>query len=52
MEQWTRLNEWAAAVPETFVRDNEGLTLEKHSNTDLDQYFALSWRFPEGQCPV
>lgn len=40
MEQWTRLNEWAAAVPETFVRDNEGLTLEKHSNTDLDQYFA------------
>lgn len=40
MEQWSRLNEWAATVPETFVRDNEGLTLEKHSNTELDQYLA------------
>ena len=40
MEQWGKLNEWAASVPESFVSENEGLTLEKHSNTELDQYFA------------
>lgn len=40
MAQWSELNEWAATVPETFVQDNAGLTLEKHSNTELDIYFA------------
>ena len=40
MEQWGMLNDWAAGVGERFVADNEGLTFEKHSNTNLDIYFA------------
>lgn len=40
MEQWSELNEWAATVPGTFVEENAGLTLEKHSNTSLDINFA------------
>ena len=40
MAQWSELNEWAATVPGTFASENAGLTLEKHSNTSLDMYFA------------
>ena len=40
MAQWSELNNWAATVPGTFVEENAGLTLEKHSNTVLDMYFA------------
>ena len=40
MDQWSALNEWAAGVPATFVKDNEGLTAETHGNTDLDIYLA------------
>ena len=39
MEVWSKLNEWASTVPETFVNDN-GLILDKLSNTNLDIYLA------------
>ena len=39
MEVWGKLNEWANTIPETFVNDN-GLILDKLSNTDLDMYLA------------
>ena len=35
-KQWSELNEWAATVQDTFVKDNEGLTAEKHGNSDVD----------------
>lgn len=40
MAQWSELNEWAATVPETLAAQNPDLTLERHTNTALDQYFA------------
>jgi hypothetical protein len=39
MEQWTAYNEWAATVPDTFLEEN-GLTAEKHTNTDVDMALA------------
>ncbi len=40
MEQWSELNEWAAKVRDTFVKDNSALTAEKHGNTDIDIYLS------------
>jgi hypothetical protein len=39
MDKWTEYNEWAATVPDTFLKEN-GLTEEKHTNTDLDMDLA------------
>lgn len=36
MDDWTALNEWAATVKDSFVKENKGLTADKHSNTSLD----------------
>ncbi len=40
MDEWTKLNEWAATMPEAFIAENEGLTPETHGNTELDIYLA------------
>lgn len=40
MAQWAMLGKWANEVPNNFIRMNEGLTPEKHSNTDLDIHLA------------
>lgn len=40
MAQWAMLGQWANEVPNNFIRMNEGLTPEKHSNTDLDIHLA------------
>ena len=37
-EQWSALNEWARTVPETFQKDNEGLSPAEFGNTDLEMY--------------
>ena len=39
MDDWTKLNEWAWSMQDTFTADN-GLTADKHSNTDLDIQLA------------
>lgn len=40
MAMWTELNEWAATVPDTFLKDNAQLTAAKYGNTELDMYLA------------
>ena len=37
---WTELNEWAATIPDTFLKDNAQLTAAKYGNTELDVYLA------------
>ena len=40
LRQWSALNEWAAAVPDSLLTENPGLSAEKHGNTALDIYLA------------
>ncbi len=35
MESWTKLNEWAATVPDTFIQENAGLTPVTYDNSDV-----------------
>ena len=36
LKQWTMLNDWAASVKDTFVKDNPELTAAKITNTEVD----------------
>ena len=38
--QWTALNEWAETVKDSFVKDNESITDEKHGTTLLDIFIS------------
>ncbi len=39
LKEWSDLNEWSHSMREKIIADN-GLTAEKHGNTDLDMYLA------------
>ena len=40
LKQWSKLQRWVSTVPDTFIRENEGLTAAKYGNSTLDMYFA------------
>ena len=40
MKQFGELNEWAQTMKETFIDENEGLSADVHTNTDLDMILA------------
>lgn len=51
--EWGKLNEWAwGSVRDTFVAENEGLTAEAYTNTDLDIRLARLAYLGEGDYTI